>query len=1366
MSFGPSQIPESTSIFTEACEQFRSSLSEKQRSYFKEYPDANSMLQSLLEEIEKHPVQTSLLTRCCHKISNLSTKLSPFFKIFDLFVSSKPEVAAIVWGSIRLIFVLGTNHVDFLERVCELFDEMSMRLPIYEKYFETISFTLRQRGSPNPSRLVTAMAYVYADLLQFCFDISQLFSRKRSVFMSLRGSFMPLLSKTLLNPFHLRYSTLMRRWDQHQRILDLELRLWTDHEQMGAAQRIEDMLRDFVRVGAFEDTTSSEYQQNQDPGWLKHRLHKWISPPPWLDLFEATQRRKQSGSTQWFFRQDQVAQWISEALKSHRPTLPVLSVQAKPGYGKTTLCTTLIEHLQIQAPAFRTNSSNGRKQALAFFYFDKQRQDSVSSGAAWRAILAQLLHAVSTFDSDILDILLLFQESRLSGHSAASENDVFSLLNLLIQRLDRLFLVIDGVDECSHPLDFLNRLSALLNSQRNSVAALFNRPTVTVPARLMKDTLIWPLTSELNRLGIEMFLRPKIMDLVHDGFLSPSSNPEEITCQVAGRANGMFLWATLFISYLQSPHISFRERHEAIRNLNRLESLDFLYRAILDSLEQSNIGNARENSTQAFKLVTHSFRPFHVTELQYAIAVPADRGVDSEDLIPNFSRNIGLLSGALMEVDQNGFVRFVHLSVIEYLSAVTTRSSGASSPGDFSIDRHSSHRSLACRCLSYLRYSVKGEPLSGSSQCPPDLDAQIRRYPLLDYATEFWSFHVLDCLESVALHALGPDSKSLIELASEFLSNQSSVMAWIEASWMFGRPPQIRNGPLDVFFRRGCRVPPLSDPRLKAAWERAWLTLSQLSQDLAALDKSWSHILKDDPNEIWEPSISAFSQSPFWRRISGSRIIATFQPSSDNRNSICLKTQPSLDGSQMGLIRLYLPRLREEAMHSATVVFEQWSIQPNKKLREVNLNIARSCMKPFLHGVRLDGFQFPTAMTANFGRVAAPGCVVGIPTLGDEEQGFTIDDVTQFIDFTGNSWRNSPFKFAIEDFQLGYDIQISASGEYLITIHKSVGLVEVTKVMSLHLRLINVYRDAAFSTSSRPSYQHITSLAFKPMYVHAHDHDASWCALLHPRYPMVAFRFAECIVVRDSRGESQVIERDGINGGLWDFKMQGRRALRYSTECPERLQFDHDGEYFAEIALGNCDQKGKSSQVRVIPDVDEARNQGNEMTLHRPSALPFHLPYRKGQPSVRAMGEVFSTVDASGAASISQLGNTGNAEVVLTTLREDGLMTAETVTRLPRNMARDYKASLLSTNEEGPPQQRWIFLDREDQPFRYHRLENDEVSGVQFPIVLDRQQSTIPTAIGRGSYTLEEGFQVTDHPRKRLGWFEDDHQAKRREWRN
>jgi len=61
-----------------------------------------------------------------------------------------------------------------------MFENMGMLLPAYEEYVHDLQARAQQRGREVSSRLLKALAYVYTDLIQFCYDACKLFSKKWS----------------------------------------------------------------------------------------------------------------------------------------------------------------------------------------------------------------------------------------------------------------------------------------------------------------------------------------------------------------------------------------------------------------------------------------------------------------------------------------------------------------------------------------------------------------------------------------------------------------------------------------------------------------------------------------------------------------------------------------------------------------------------------------------------------------------------------------------------------------------------------------------------------------------------------------------------------------------------------------------------------------------------------------------------------------------------------------------------------------------------------------------------------------------------------------------------------------------------------
>lgn len=151
------------------------------------------MIQDIRKSIHKYAGSNLKLIQCSKRIAAFSDAFAPFFDVIGVFVQVKPEWAAIFWGSIWFIFKvgylgtlylrgkrlisskLGTNLVNFLERVAEMFEEISYFLPQYKDWFAIC----KQTNSINDgSRLGQALAHVYHDLVEFIVSIYFIFSKQ------------------------------------------------------------------------------------------------------------------------------------------------------------------------------------------------------------------------------------------------------------------------------------------------------------------------------------------------------------------------------------------------------------------------------------------------------------------------------------------------------------------------------------------------------------------------------------------------------------------------------------------------------------------------------------------------------------------------------------------------------------------------------------------------------------------------------------------------------------------------------------------------------------------------------------------------------------------------------------------------------------------------------------------------------------------------------------------------------------------------------------------------------------------------------------------------------------------------------------
>ncbi|KAI1330224.1 hypothetical protein F5Y16DRAFT_408706 [Xylariaceae sp. FL0255] len=1282
-------------IFRDVCDQFQSSLSDSQRQLFQSFPDAKSMLASVQQQFKTHPVHATVLTKCCGKISKLSDTLSVYFSVIDIFISSHPDFAAIAWGTIRLIFTLGHNHVVFLERVCDMFESMGTKLQIYHDLMDAVRARKHPCSSSHAKRLLKTMSFIYSDLIQFCFDMCQAFSLTKPRYQgrvllkcSFFSSLPSLKNKFFATPFNVRYDTLLKRWDHHQKIMELEISALSNIEQLKTADMVESMLDKFNNPDDFFDTNTRAHLGRDT---IECNVQRWINSPSWLEPFEMASARRCDRTSSWFIQLDETQEWMFSLDPRHNttPPLSMLSVQGKPGFGKTVLCTNLIEYLQRHHEIFGVDEPN--TTAVAFYYFDGQKKDITTSSAAFRAIAMQLLYRLSQDDPDALDIFLILREKR-TGQPTASDTEILSALSLLLQRFDHLYLIFDGIDECLDYEILMSGLSTICQIPGLVSVAFFSRPTIQLTSSIAKNAVHITLGSDFNLEDIKTFLRFRLSSLNQYGLLQDSLELENTIESVAGRANGMFLWATLLTKYLESPYLSTRQRKDALENLNRLEGIDNLYTTI--------------------NIVVRIF-----SIALYSSPTPLNRA------------RLGTISGALMELDKHEHVRFVHLSVGEFLADPCTGDNLPSLAQSWTMGQESGQRRLACICLSYLFYTIASEPLAGNASIVPKLDEQRDKYPLLDYATQFWSAHVLDCLESIENSHMVTEDMILVDLASRFLSNKAAVSVWIEACWMFQRRPRIRNGSSDEFFQ----VMPHQSAHLTAEeqrlFNRASLTLIQLSQDLDNLHQSWSYLLSDRPNEIWEPSISGFNYSSFWQRIEGSDISRRFPPDEHHgAYSTCLRSQLTTDGSCLGILRAYIAL---EPL-KATLFFELWSTSRNHKLKDVYLYIPESCLNPFNEKPPNNCFHqihIPVAMSDSFKRIAAPGCIFNLRCSGDLSSQMTSKPPwqQQLVDFTGNCSRYGSFKFSIEDCSLKYDLQMSASGEYLMTIHKSKKRVDISRGWSCVMRFLTIYQDMSAQTSESPDYKYISSLAFKPRFERDGDKDGEFCAVLNPILPVVAISYDNVIITCATTKGFEVIKNQSL---ITSSAVNRKEEFKFFSKTPGSLKFDQGGELFCGTPVRQWVSGTGWSFLHQGQESDSARS---PTTLSRSrDQLSLVLPYAT-QPHFQNQGEIINYKGDNTSIITSQLHHSDNGELVLATMEDDGAMTAELLTRLPQQILSNSQASLIKPRDVEMSDEREILLGPATRPFARHQIQSTrdkEHGGPHLPMILRRERGTIPTING------------------------------------
>ncbi|KAI0432500.1 hypothetical protein F5Y09DRAFT_329571 [Xylaria sp. FL1042] len=694
-------------LFSKCLQSFRASLSEQDKLIFEEFQTAEGMLESLQQHLQatKH----SRLDIYSRKIGAFTSTLTPYFDVIGTFVQVKPEVLGGLWGSVLLVLKLGSNYNGFFEKI----DAVDI---------------CRSRTFIVQDRLQHSLSLVYADIFEFCRQVLVMLN------LGARGSKwrhrVGFLGDVIWRPFDDRFRQLLERLARHKAVFEYEIRLQGQqmlnriHLDQARLDSMYENIQKALNEGFQEiKQLPSSIVMERFKKELDHhvRLIKtWIGAADYTSIYEHAEQDRMEGSGEWFLSIEDYRAWrsgnsclgletnTSSAQHPSSFSKRILLLCAKPGFGKTYLSTVIINDLRSYCTSAMPvgQDQNDNRPLLSFFHFS--RDATLGNGLmaidGLRAIVAQMIHGLRD-EPAILDSVSLFMGLRSSGQMTASYDDVLTTISLLA-KVRPFFFVIDGVDECSDHENLLTILSTLCQSSECRLLTL-SRPDIQLPRQLSRARPNLCMLNESNNYNdIELYLTQNLHVMEEDGLFGGRPLSENSIHRAANQSSGVFLWTTLFASYMKSPALTPRDRHQFIADALSFAGLDGLIKAILTRLDQRSAREKKLAQT-IFQWIAAALYPLSSITLDTALAITPGEETTDLDYLVGFPECLPKLTGSLVEINPFGRPAFIHLSVREFL--VSQKS--ASVP-NFSLKcPHLIHEQIAAACLSYLSHEVPRRPL-------------------------------------------------------------------------------------------------------------------------------------------------------------------------------------------------------------------------------------------------------------------------------------------------------------------------------------------------------------------------------------------------------------------------------------------------------------------------------------------------------------------------------------------------------------------------------------------------------------------------------------------------------------------------------
>lgn len=331
----------------------------------------------------------------------------------------------------------------------------------------------------------------------------------------------------------------------------------------------------------------------------------------------------------------------------------------------------------------------------------------------------------------------------LSPWTSKSLLGIFEESLLRISKSQRVFFIIDALDECSEAegADVLSILSFLHSRKlENTIKlCLTGRKRPDWKLRVIDCPNIFKITLEdENSADITRFAESRIKDLIRD---SEDECREAIVKALSTKAAGVFLWVFLVLMELERWLQHRVNRTETLEQAISIfpSNLDEIYSAILDRITQDN----QQNYVQAtLAWVCFAIRPLSVVELRHALLVGASCGFS--DYEAEISLRVASIDkdwlfsryGGLVELGESGHqVQFIHRTVHDYLLQANPWNKLSKEDPQLPYPQ-SVHNRLAKVCLFYIKLSDLTEKNRTKHKWFYESDG------FLDYAVDNWIGHL------------------------------------------------------------------------------------------------------------------------------------------------------------------------------------------------------------------------------------------------------------------------------------------------------------------------------------------------------------------------------------------------------------------------------------------------------------------------------------------------------------------------------------------------------------------------------------------------------------------------------------------------
>ncbi|KAH7247482.1 ankyrin repeat protein [Fusarium redolens] len=621
------------------------------------------------------------------RLSSVLQSVQTFSTVVDTFVASHPEIAALVWGSIKLAMLIAVNYTSYFEALSVLFMELSKQCPRFAEY---------QALYTTSTRLQKALCDFHASIIRCCKHVVEAVQRpwqkqlRIAFFQSFEQEFEPdandiqRLGKEVEDEIKLAKA----QTDRQDQMLQEKERVDALKQRSRLRKFIPKVERQLDSIKELQIQRSTRRSMKE-----RQRLLKSLSSHDYVTPFQEARKKHQYSTAEWIFTTPEFTRWYDG-------TGPVLLwCSGKIGSGKTILCANVINHVLIK---------KSRDDRAAFFFLQYDNSDSLTAETIIRSIIRQSMDAITVPEH------VEYQLQELDRKHFVQLQDWAFLLRQRIEHSGIFFVFIDGLDECSTAerralLDVLSSLATTTLGLRIFIAS---RDSVYVDLKgrfsHMEHVSMAPvnLSSDI-RIYVEATVQERMRD--EDLVCEDPHLLNEIRDTLTRHADGMFLWVTFLINEVCIASCD-HDIRQSLRSLPK-DLEETFSRALSRILSRQK---KPELVQKVFRWVAVAKRPLTLDEIREAISISVGQPyLNTERRVREMSPIILWCENLLQVTEEKPqSLQFAHSSIRDFI----TRGDLPIQLSDFHVDLEAADHFAGEICVTYLHLNNFKTTLARRSQ--------------------------------------------------------------------------------------------------------------------------------------------------------------------------------------------------------------------------------------------------------------------------------------------------------------------------------------------------------------------------------------------------------------------------------------------------------------------------------------------------------------------------------------------------------------------------------------------------------------------------------------------------------------------------